>query len=144
MRCREWNPTREQIEIIRQPLYMQLFNSNWPLNHKSLKDKMCGLNVVCSRGGSGETSKTRRCVELHKSFFLLRFSAPLLANKFAYCNMGIIFVQNCNECIWLCLARKRIFKHYYTLLCLIWYQIHHICHIRTVLTFSFSFLEFKY
>ena len=130
MRCREWNPTSDQTEIIRLPLYMQLFNLNWPLNHKSLKDKMCGLNVVCSRGGSGETSKTRRCVGLaiqrslirvHKSLFLLRFSAPLLANKFAYCDMGIIFVLKCNECIWLCLARKLIFKRYYTLLCLIWY-----------------------
>ena len=27
--------------------------------------------------------------------FFLRFSAPHLANKFAYCNMGIIFVLNC-------------------------------------------------
>lgn len=46
---------------------------------------MCGLSVVCSRGGSGETSKTRRCVGLaiqrslirvHKSFFFSHF--PLL------------------------------------------------------------------
>ena len=121
MRCREWNPTSDQTEIIRLPLYMQLFNLNWPLNHKSLKDKMCGLNVVCSRGGSGETSKTRRCVGLaiqrslitvHKSFF----SSPIFRSSpgqqvCLLLNMGIIFVLNCNECIWPCLARKLIFKH---------------------------------
>ena len=61
---------------------------------------MFALSVVCSRGGSGETSKTRQCVGLaiqrslirvHKSLFFLPFSAPHLANKFAYRNMGIIF-----------------------------------------------------